>query len=310
MRKFREITRISCNDNVRSSGFIDFYRENKILQRIALFSCYFWTEFLKLLAFLILDSRGRELNISESSFYDTATTLDASNPKNFSKNFESEESGHIFYEHWSVNFTDQLTRLLKKRGKFIKNFLPEKCLPFYHFLRFITSFRYRFYLGENISKLHDTIATYSSEFSIDLFSKKSSFALWFQFTILNIVDYYIPRRSSIDSSRKKGGRERWKYVIGISNHWNYWNLTGKLGKTELEKVIIPAGCILSLAFFLPFFPSSFLSFLFFSFQKEYRRERGRRRERSCSASISDFKPPARTYTGRWPTSKLKALLRI
>lgn len=128
------------------------------------------------------------------------------------------DSGHIFYEHWSVNFTDQLTRLLKKKGKFIKNFLPEKCLPFYHFLRFITSFRYRFYLGENISKLHDTIATYSSEFSIDLFSKKSSFALWFQFTILNIVDYYIPRRSSIDSSRKKGGRERWKYVIGISNH--------------------------------------------------------------------------------------------
>lgn len=65
---------------------------------------------------------------------------------------------------------------------------------------------HRLYLGENIPKLHDTIATYSSEFSIDLFSKKSSFALWFQFTILNIVDYYyIPRRSSIDSSRKKGG---------------------------------------------------------------------------------------------------------
>lgn len=219
------------------------------------------------------------------------------------------DSGHIFYEHWSVNFTDQLTRLLKKRGKFIKNFLPEKCLPFYHFLRFITSFRYRFYLGENISKLHDTIATYSSEFSIDLFSKKSSFALWFQFTILNIVDYYIPRRSSIDSSRKKGGRERWKYVIGISNHWNYWNLTGKLGKTELEKVIIPAGCILSLAFFLPFF-SFFLSFFSFFFLFRKNTGGGRRRERSCSASISDFKPPARTYTGRWPTSKLKALLRI
>lgn len=64
---------------------------------------------------------------------------------------------------------------------------------------------HRLYLGENIPKLHDTIATYS-EFSIDLFSKKSSFALWFQFTILNIVDYYyIPRWSSIDSSKKKRG---------------------------------------------------------------------------------------------------------
>lgn len=161
----------------------------------------------------------------------------------------------------------------EKERKIYQEFLAKKCLPFYHFLRFITSFRYRLYLGENIPKLHDTIATYSSEFSIDLFSKKSSFALWFQFTILNIVDYYIPRRSSIDSSRKKGGRERWKYVIGISNHWNYWNLTGKLGKTELEKVIIPAGCILSLAFFLPFF-SFFLSFFSFFFFSERIQEGG------------------------------------
>lgn len=105
-----------------------------------LFSCYFWTEFLKFLVFSIFHSRRLELNTSESSFHDTVTTLDASNPKEFFQKFEfiatlwrkSEEwkktskhpwkdNDHIFY--WSINFS-QLTRFPKKRGKFIKNFLP------------------------------------------------------------------------------------------------------------------------------------------------------------------------------------------
>lgn len=110
-----------------------------------------------------------------------------------------------------------------------------------------------------------------------------SFDLWFQFTILNIVDsrfdyYYIARRSSIDrffnwKGGKKKGKKWWKYVIGISKHWNYWNPTGNLGKTELEKVIIPTGCIPSPIFsFLPFF------LFFFSFQKEYRKREGEGKE--------------------------------
>ena len=74
--------------------------------------------------------------------------------------------------------------------------------------------------------------------------------------------------------------------IGISNHWNYWNPTGKLGKTELEKVIIPAGCtvllsllppLLFFSFSLPFF-LSFLSFsfFFFFFSERIQERRGRK----------------------------------
>lgn len=169
----------------------------------------------------------------------------------------------------------------EKERKIYQEFLARKMSTFLSFpsIHHI----YRLYLGENTIRSRRILQSsrsisFRKSHLLARRESKISFALWFQFTILNIIDYYIPRRSSIDSSRKNGGRERWKYVIGISNHWNYWNLTGKLGKTELEKVIIPAGCILSLAFFLPFFPSSFLSFLFFFFSERIQEGGGEEKE--------------------------------
>lgn len=124
-----------------------------------------------------------------------------------------------------------------------------------------------------------------------------SFDLWFlQFTIFKPIPI-VERFRSLYTTRwdighilpstseeKRRREKKWKYAIGISNHWNYWNPAGNLGKTELEKVIIPTAVFFLYLSFRYFFSSSsfFLpSSLFFfssSFQKEYR-EGGREGEK-------------------------------